>query len=117
MLSFALQRLRTYVGDSNISTEGVRRLQDLCAASGELPSSMWLDSVVIDRSDLIGRGGEVLVYAGTFRGQTIVAREVAKPRSFWTTPAGQETAKVVVNRFAISLALLKTFALESVDTS
>jgi hypothetical protein len=55
-----------------------------------------LDHVAFDRRDLIGRGGEVLVYAGTFRGQKIVIREVAKPRSFWATPAGQETIKVFV---------------------
>jgi hypothetical protein len=96
VLSFALQRLRTFAGDANIYTEGVRRLQDLCSTSGELPSSIWLSHVAINRSDLIGRGGEVLIYAGTFRGQNVVVREVAKPRAYWTTPAGQGTVKVFV---------------------
>ena len=35
--------------------------------------------VGFDQSGLIGRGGEVLVYAGKFRGQRDVIREATKP--------------------------------------
>ena len=74
--------------------EGLRLLQDLCSSSGELPSSIWLEQVVFDRDDLIGKGGEVHVYAGSFDGQKIVVRDVIRPRKFWTSLAGRDLMKV-----------------------
>ena len=85
-----------FVGDINTYIEGLRLLQDLCMLSGELPSSMWLDRVVFDRGDLIGRGGEVHVYTGKFNGQTIVVREVPQGPEFWKSSAGRDTIKVGV---------------------
>lgn len=93
--------MRGFTGDPDLYVEGLRLLQDLCSASEELPSSIWLDDVVFDRDDLIGKGGEVQVYAGSFRGQKIVVREVPKSRSFWNSPAGKETIKVVVVQFVL----------------
>lgn len=93
--------MREFKGDPELYVEGLRLLQDLCSASEELPSSIWLDDVVFDREDLIGKGGEVQVYAGSFRSKKIVVREVPKSRSFWNSPAGKETIKVVVTRFIL----------------
>ena len=64
--------------------------------SGELPSSMWLDGVKFDRVNQIGWGGEVHVYTGKFKGQTIVVREVPQDPEFWKSSAGQDTIKVSV---------------------
>lgn len=72
----------------------LRKLQDLCSLSGELPASYWLTDVELDRGDIIGKGGEALVFAGYMKGRKVVVREVPKPRRFWTTPAGHNIMKV-----------------------
>lgn len=72
----------------------LRKLQDLCSISGELPSSYWIPDVELDRGDIIGRGGEALVFAGYMGLKKVVVREVPKPRQFWRTPAGQNLRKV-----------------------
>lgn len=46
------------------------------------------------------------MYAGDFRGQKIVVRDVVKRRDFWTSPAGQETMKVFPDSHAGSYPLL-----------
>jgi len=85
---------------SNNPTEYARALkllQDLCSKSGELPSCYRLQNVMFDRRNVVGRGGEVLVYRGHFGGQAVVVREVVKPQRFWRSTAGQKIIKVIAN--------------------
>lgn len=70
-------------------------LQNLCSASGELPSRYWLTGVRIDRQHCIGRGGEALIYRGSYKAQRVVVREVTKPRAFWSTDEGESVIKVI----------------------
>ena len=62
-------------------------------SSGELPSSLWIQHVVVDK-DVFGFGGEVLVYLGDFKGQKVVVRKVHPSRSTGTTSVGQDPIKV-----------------------
>lgn len=95
MLSVLSQQLKACTGDPDMYTEGLKLLQDLCSSSGELPSSIWLDQVDVDREELIGKGGEAHIYAGVFAGQKVVVRDVVMPQRFWKSPAGQDTMKVI----------------------
>lgn len=52
--------------------------------------------MTINRRDVVGRGGEALVYAGYFDGQRVVVREVIMPRrNYWRSPDGQRIIKVI----------------------
>jgi len=62
-------------------------------SSGELPSSLWIQQVVVDK-DVFEFGGEVLVYLGHFKGQKVVVRKVRPSRSTGTSCTGQDPIKV-----------------------
>ena len=70
-------------------------LQDLCAASEELPSCYKLQNVTFNRRDVIGRGGEASIYSGEFNGQKVALREVVMPQTYWRAPAGRNAIKVI----------------------
>jgi len=53
----------------------LKLLQDVCSASGELPTSYFLTDVEIDYRRVIGRGDEATIYSGLFRGRMIAARQ------------------------------------------
>jgi serine/threonine protein kinase len=78
-------------------TPALKLLQDLCTRSGELPSSFQLNNVAVNRQNLVGRGGEVLVYAGYFGDQKVVVRETVMPRGFWSSPEGKKIIKVTAD--------------------
>lgn len=70
-------------------------LQDLCFASGELPSSLTLYNVIFDRANVVGKGGEATIYSGHIKNQRVVVREVVMPREFWRSPDGKMVIKVI----------------------
>ena len=73
----------------------LRLLQDVCHASGELPSGYWLQGVTVNWRRCIGRGGEALVYLGVHEGQKVVARQISEPNSRgWLSPVSQDTLSV-----------------------
>ena len=72
----------------------LKKLQDLCSSSGELPSSFVLENVVFDRKDVVGKGGEALVYRGDFNGRKVVVREVVMSERDWRSAHGQKIIKV-----------------------
>ena len=96
-LEIWLQFLRTCSSDPTIYTNTLKVLQDLCAASEELPSCYKLQSVVFDRRDVIGKGGEASIYSGNFIGQRVVLREVVMPRNYWRSPTGRNAIKVATS--------------------
>ena len=74
----------------------LRLLQDVCSESGELPSSYWLKRVTVNWRKCIGKGGEALIFPGSFQDQKVVARQIHKPDSRgWGTESGQEALKVL----------------------
>ena len=76
-------------------TTTLKLLQDLCSISGELPSSYYLKNVTV-RCDMVGKGGEAVIYGGDFNGRRIVVRQVAPPRKdFWHSLDGQRVIKVI----------------------
>ena len=78
-------------------TATLKLLQDLCSISGEIPSSYYLKNVTVDRRDMVGRGGEAIIYGGDFNGRRIVVRQVAPPRKgFWRSLDGQRVIKVII---------------------
>jgi len=77
-------------------TTVLKLLQDLCSISGEVPACLYLKDVTVDRLDVVGRGGEALIYGGDFDGRRIVAREMLTPwRNYWCSLEGQRTIKVI----------------------
>ena len=73
-------------------------LQDLCSVSGEIPSSYYLKDVTVDRCDVVGGGGEALVYGGYCNGRKVVVRQALAPRTnFWRSPDSQTVIKVITN--------------------
>ena len=73
----------------------VKKLQDLCSSSGELPSSFMLKNVVFDRKDVVGKGGEASVYSGDLNGRKVVVREVVMSQTYRRFPAGKNIIKVI----------------------
>lgn len=80
-------------GDAHAHT--LRLLQDLCSISGQLPSSFELKGVTINPRDVIGRGGEAVVYSGHWNGQKIAVREVMMSESEWHSPRGLTIIQVL----------------------
>lgn len=81
--------------DAAIHVAVLRLLQDVCSTSGELPASYWLTDVTVNYRDCIGRGGEALVYMGTYKGSTVVVRQVSPlTRREWKSQLGQRTLTV-----------------------
>lgn len=77
--------------------ELLRLLQDVCYASGELPSSYWLHGVTVNWRRCIGRGGEALVYLGAYEGGKVVVRNLqnSEPNSGgWLSQLSQDTLAV-----------------------
>jgi len=106
------QHLSQFSGTQREYAAVLKMLQDLTSISGELPSSYWLNGASIDRDKFIGRGGEVLVYEGTHKGNRVVIREVPRRHSFWSTPSGDRIKKVSCKRFFCGES---TFRNHSVD--
>ena len=92
------QYLRNCSTDPEEYTAALKLLQDLCSRSGQLPSSYLLENVTFDRRDVIGKGGEVSVYQGTYKGREVAVREVVMPRSFWCLPDGKDSIRVILIR-------------------
>jgi hypothetical protein len=75
----------------------LKLLQDLCSSSGELPSCCEFTNITLDRN-VVGRGGEALIYGGHFNGRKVVVRETVIPRkNFWRSAEGQTIIKVTSN--------------------
>lgn len=75
--------------------EMLRLLQDICSASGELPSKYWLHGLRVNWRQYIARGGEATIYKGTWGGRKVVVREVSRPdENDWTSPSGERVRKV-----------------------
>jgi hypothetical protein len=85
-------------GDPN-SVAILRLLQDLCSASGELPSDYWLKKVSIKWERCVGNGGEALVYLGMHKRQHIVARKVMLQDC--SSADGKETLAVECSQFHV----------------
>ncbi|KAF8309232.1 kinase-like protein [Clavulina sp. PMI_390] len=65
-----------------------------------------LQGVTIDRQDVVGKGGEAIVYRARLGSQTIVAREVLMGPRYWNTPLGRKITRLV-NREAITHSQLR----------
>ena len=76
----------------------VRKLQDLCSSSGELPSSFMLKNVVFDRKDVVGKGGEASVYTGDLNGRKVVVREVVMSQAYQRSLSGKNVIKVITTQ-------------------
>lgn len=74
--------------------ELLRLLQDLCHASGELPSSYWLHDVTVNWRHPIARGGEALVYTGAYEGGKVVVRNLQPISGGWLSQLSQDTLAV-----------------------
>lgn len=74
----------------------LRLLQDICTASGELPSKYWLRGISVNWREYVARGGEATIFRGTMGGRNVVVREVSKPGEHdWTSPEGERVIKVL----------------------
>lgn len=78
-------------------TTALKKLQDLCSSSGELPSSFTLKNVTFDRRNVVGKGGEVSVYKGDLKGRSVVVREVVMSTSYRSSPEGKKIIKVITS--------------------
>lgn len=56
--------------------------------------SYELHDVTFDRSKVIGRGGEAIVYRGQLYGTAVVAREVVLSEREWTSQVGRKVLQV-----------------------
>lgn len=74
----------------------VKALQDLCSFSGKLPAEYELSDVAFDRKDVIGRGGEAVVYRGRMGSQNVVIREVILSPRQWREPVGRKVIQVIL---------------------
>lgn len=73
----------------------LRLLQDICSASGELPSKYWLHNVNVNWRKYVARGGEAAIYEGQMGQQKVVVREVYRPDgSDWSSSSGEQVIKV-----------------------
>lgn len=81
----------------------LKLLLDLCHHSGQLPSAYELHNVEYDRWDVIGLGGEAIVYSGEMNGQLVVVREVVIPKREWHSPFGRQIIQVMSNLINILL--------------
>jgi hypothetical protein len=70
-------------------------LQDICSASGKLPSLYSLDNATVNYKKRIYRGGEAFIFFGELKGQTVAIREVFPPENnTWDSPVGKDTIMV-----------------------
>ena len=89
------QCLTSLSEDDSAKVTILRLLQDVCSASGELPSSYWLEGVTVRWKDCIGNGGEALIFLGSLQDQAVVARQVRRPGiRGWASEAGREALRV-----------------------
>lgn len=72
----------------------LKTLQDLCYFSGKIPSSFELQGIAFNRNNMIGRGGEAIVYRVQLNGKNVVVREVTLPLWEWGSPVGRKVTQV-----------------------
>ncbi|KAF8304957.1 kinase-like protein [Clavulina sp. PMI_390] len=75
----------------------LKLLQDLCGHFLALPSAFIMKDVSFDRKDVVGRGGEAIVYHGYMveGNQPVVVREVVMPTKEWKSPSGRKLIRLV----------------------
>lgn len=81
-------------GPGNLSTRALRLLQDICTASGELPTSCWVYEVNVNVLRPISSGGEAIIYHGTYKERAVAVRNVVPPGGNWDSLGARHTLKV-----------------------
>lgn len=75
----------------------LRLLQDICSASGELPSKYFLNGIEVKWWPSIARGGEATIYRGTIGTQAVVVREICAPNDGgWASQSGTRVIEVLL---------------------
>ncbi|KAF8309230.1 kinase-like protein [Clavulina sp. PMI_390] len=87
--------LRSRPTDSDEYAEALRLLQDLSHHLGAIPSAFELTGVTFDRRDVVGRGGEAIVYHGQMVGRKVVVREVPMSTVEWKRPRGRRIIRLM----------------------
>ncbi|KAF8301357.1 hypothetical protein DL93DRAFT_2173334 [Clavulina sp. PMI_390] len=67
----------------------LRLLQDCCSHASALPTQLKIENVMISKLQLLGRGGEAVLYKGQMDGRNIVIREPI-PAGEWGSLQGGE---------------------------
>lgn len=96
--------------DPIVYAVALKKLQDLCSSTGEIPSSFILENVAFDRRNVVGRGGEASVYSGDLHGRKVVVREVVMSASYWRSPAGKKMIKVITDSMLRSRIVAHTIS-------
>ncbi|KAF8291774.1 hypothetical protein DL93DRAFT_969673 [Clavulina sp. PMI_390] len=72
----------------------LRLLQDLCYYTGNIPNCFRLEDVNIDRSQILGQGGEATVFGGTMGGSNVAGRLVLMSAKEWRGERGRRVRGV-----------------------
>ncbi|KAF8312095.1 kinase-like protein [Clavulina sp. PMI_390] len=91
--------------ESTRYTEILKLLQDLSYHFRALPTSFQLGEIVFGRKDVIGRGGEAIVYRGSMKGQVVVVREILIAPREWNRPLGRKVTQLILRQLVHREAL------------
>ncbi|KAF8319723.1 kinase-like protein [Clavulina sp. PMI_390] len=80
---------------SSTYAESLRLLQDFSYYARAVPTAFTLKDVTFNRGDLVGRGGEAIIYRGQLAERPVAVREIPVPSKYWDGPEGHQVTQLV----------------------